>query len=399
MHREPDLEPVPADLQHSPPLPAPIASSKWSLPPFRIWPAPVQVGAVAVGLPALVYLYKCTMLVLFQHEILYMRRWPPGARSRPLPIPPKSLAVWDVHLPRLRSQKLPALHGLWIQSRTATSPKRVVVYLQGNGGNIAHRFDKFDRLLTAAGRDETAVLAVGYRGYGLSRGRPGEQGIVDDAARFLALAKRPQGEAAPVRWSRATERGADYEEGSDACAPPQAMMQETMRTVIAYGHSLGGAVAVALATRRPEHSRCAADMVVVENTFTSARDMVKVLYPSQSPFHYLGVFLRSKWDSLAAVRAHQGCPPPIALVASTNDEIVPPRMMKALYETMVAAWGNDRVRWFAVEGGSHNAAFERPRWTAAWREIVRWAEMERASRTEQGGEGGDALCVLESKVK
>ncbi|KNE57315.1 hypothetical protein AMAG_03039 [Allomyces macrogynus ATCC 38327] len=397
MHQEPDPEPVPADLQPSP-VSAPAADPKWSIPPFRTWSAPVQVGAVAVGLPALVYLYKCTMLVLFQNEILYMRRWPPGARSRPLPTPPKSLAVWDVHLPRLVSRKLPALHGLWIQSRTATRPKRVIVYLQGNGGNIAHRFDKFDRLLTAAGRDEAAILAVGYRGYGLSRGRPGEEGIVDDAARFLALARRPQEDVVGVRWSRATERGADYEEESDACAPPPAML-DTARTIIAYGHSLGGTVAVTLATRPAEHPPCDADLVVVENTFTSARDMVKALYPSQSPFHYLGVFLRSKWDSLAAVRAHQDCPPAIALVASTADEIVPPRMMKALYEAMVAQWGDDRVRWFAVEEGLHNVAFERPGWTAAWREIVRWAEMERASRAAQGGEGGDALCVPESKRK
>ncbi|KNE66054.1 hypothetical protein AMAG_10318 [Allomyces macrogynus ATCC 38327] len=392
MRQEPDPVPVPADAQLSPPPFAPAAGSKWPFPPFRTWPAPVQVGAVAVGLPALVYLYKCTMLVLFQHEILYMRRWPPGARSRPLPVPPKSLAVWDVHLPRLPSRKLPALH--------ASTPRRVVVYLQGNGGNIAHRFDKFDRLLTAAGRDETAILAAGYRGYGLSRGRPGEKGIVDDAARFLELARRSRGEAAGVRWSRATEHGADFEEESDLCAPPPAMQDtaSTARTVIAYGHSLGGAVAVALATR-PGYPPYAADLVVVENTFTSARDMVKALYPSQSPFHYLGVFLRSKWDSVDAVRAHQSCPPGIALVASTADEIVPPRMMTALHAAMVAQWGDDRVQWFAVEGGSHNAAFERPGWTAVWREIVRWAEMERASRSAQGGEGGDTLCVSESKVK
>ncbi|KAJ3366377.1 hypothetical protein GGF32_005379 [Allomyces javanicus] len=399
MHQETDPVPVSADAQHSPPFSAPAAGSKWPFPPFRTWPAPVQVGAVAVGLPALVYLYKCTMLVLFQNEILYMRRWPPGARSRPLPTPPKSLAVWDVHLLRSPSRKQPALHGLWIQSRTATLPKRVVVYLQGNGGNIAHRFDKFDRLLSAAGRNETAVLAVGYRGYGLSRGRPGEQGIVDDAARFLALASRPQDAAAGARWSRATERGADYEEESDFCAPPAAMQDGVARMVTAYGHSLGGAVAVALATRPGPHHPPCADLVVVENTFTSARDMVQALYPSQSPFHYLGVFLHSKWDSLAAVRAHQGGPPAMVLVASTADEIVPPRMMKALHETMVAQWGADRVRWYAVEGGSHNAAFERPGWTAAWREIVRWAEMERASRTGSGGKGGDALCVPESKVK
>ena len=48
----------------------------------------------------------------------------------------------------------------------------VVLYLHGNGGNLSHRAERF-RAVTA---DGTGLVAIDYRGYGGSSGRPTEAG-------------------------------------------------------------------------------------------------------------------------------------------------------------------------------------------------------------------------------
>lgn len=103
----------------------------------------------------------------------------------------------------------------------------VSLHLHGNGGNITHRYPMF-REISAAG---SSILALDYRGYGKSAGAPTEKGLYQDA------------EAAYDYLLRTGYR------------PSQ---------VILHGESMGTAVAVDLASRRP----CAA--VVLEAPFTSA---------------------------------------------------------------------------------------------------------------------------------
>ena len=54
----------------------------------------------------------------------------------------------------------------------------VIVYFHGNGGNLGHRVTRF-RALADAGY---GLMALSYRGYGGSSGRPSEPGIMLDAA-------------------------------------------------------------------------------------------------------------------------------------------------------------------------------------------------------------------------
>ena len=67
--------------------------------------------------------------------------------------------------------------------------KPVILYLHGNGASLRWRVDRF-RALTA---DGTGLVALSYRGYGGSSGRPTEEGMIDDAraAYTFAAARYP----------------------------------------------------------------------------------------------------------------------------------------------------------------------------------------------------------------
>ncbi|MCS6814450.1 MAG: lysophospholipase, partial [Cyanobacteria bacterium] len=119
------------------------------------------------------------------------------------------------------------LHGWWIPARQPHG--KVLLYLHGNTNNIGANVEhagRFHRL-------GFSVLLVDYRGYGQSEGSfPSEQQVYADA------------EAA---WHYLVQqRGINPEQ------------------IVIYGHSLGGAIAIELATRHPQASG-----LIVESSFTS----------------------------------------------------------------------------------------------------------------------------------
>jgi uncharacterized protein len=113
--------------------------------------------------------------------------------------------------------------------------RAVMLYLHGNGGALSHRTARF-RALTA---DGTGLVAVDYRGYGGSTGRPTETGLSIDAetAYAFAVARYP-----------ATR-------------------------IAVWGESLGTGVATALAAERP------IGRLVLEAPFTSTADLAARQYP------------------------------------------------------------------------------------------------------------------------
>lgn len=73
------------------------------------------------------------------------------------------------------------LHGWWVER--GDSPW-ATLFLHGNGDNLP-RYTPHIREIAAAG---SSVLAIDYRGYGKSSGRPSEQGLYRDAeAGFMYL--------------------------------------------------------------------------------------------------------------------------------------------------------------------------------------------------------------------
>jgi fermentation-respiration switch protein FrsA (DUF1100 family) len=168
-----------------------------------------------VGLAALLY--------LAQRSLLY---FPDTRRIRPA----------DVGLSRAEEAMLQSADGVrvsvWHVPPRDNMP--VVVYFQGNGGGLDLRAERF-RKLTA---DGTGLVALNYRGYGGSSGKPTEAGIILDAT---------------AAYDFAAERyGADR--------------------IVLWGESLGTGVAVALAAEKP------VARVILESPYTSIADVAASVY-------------------------------------------------------------------------------------------------------------------------
>jgi len=171
------------------------------------------------------------------------------------------------------------VHGWLVKHPNA---KSVLLFFHGNAGNIGDRLDKI-KLFHDIGLD---VLIVDYRGYGRSEGRPTEKGIYLDAvAAYDHLRKR-----------------ADTKD----------------KNIILYGASLGGAVAVDLATKRD------VSCLIADSTFSSATDIAKRLYPFIPSF-----LIRTKMDSLGKIKA---LTLPKLFIHSKEDSIVPFTLGKRLFD-------------------------------------------------------------------
>ncbi|HEX2411414.1 MAG TPA: alpha/beta hydrolase [Solirubrobacteraceae bacterium] len=208
------------------------------------------------------------------------------------------------------------LHGWWIP---ASAPTRGhVLLLHGNAGNIGDRVPHV-LLLAAAGFD---VLAFDYRGYGRSTGRPTEPGTCRDArAALAALLARD-----------------DVDPGR----------------VLYLGESLGGAVALELAIRRPPAG------LVLQSTFTSIRDMARLHYP-----FIPRALVPDAYPSLRLIRRHDA---PLLVLHGARDTIVPLMHGEELFE---AAPGPKQLEVFPDAG--HNDMIS-PHWVEA---IARWFETVR----------------------
>ncbi len=207
--------------------------------------------------------------------------------------------------PGVGARTITTADGLRLHAWYAAPPgaTATLVWSHGNGGNIAGRADV---LLALAARG-VSVLAYDYRGYGRSEGRPTEPGVYLDAeAAYDSL--RAQG----IPASR----------------------------IVAFGESLGGAVAIRLATVRP----CAG--VAVVSTFTTMRDVGRAHYGP------LALLAGDRFDSLARVRTLSV---PVFVAHGDQDEIVPFALGEALF-----AAAREPKRFFRVAGAAHNDVFDAP---------------------------------------
>ncbi|KAK6980777.1 hydrolase-4 domain-containing protein [Favolaschia claudopus] len=162
------------------------------------------------------------------------------------------------------------------------------------------------------------VLILSYRGYGNSEGAPSERGLRLDAQAAL-----------------------DYVKADDELS--------TIPTIL-FGTSLGGAVAIDLASRNPSKI----DALIVENTFLSLPRVVRD-WPLIGPFSFLCL---QKWNSASKVPL---IPPttPILMLSGTRDEVVPKKHMEGLWE--IAQKRGDgtakRDRFAAFDLGNHPDTF------------------------------------------
>lgn len=179
--------------------------------------------------------------------------------------------------------------------------KYVLLFFHGNAGNISHRLEKV-MLLNQLG---LSCFIVDYRGYGRSSGRPNETGLYKDG-----------------------EASYDYLVGECKISP---------ENIILYGESLGGAVAVEVASKKKLRA------LITECTFSSTRDVSRAVYPFLPT-----VFISSKFDSASKIK-NIGVPK--LIIHSQNDEIIPFEQSKKLYRL-----SPEPKRHLVLMGG-HNTCF------------------------------------------
>lgn len=184
---------------------------------------------------------------------------------------------------------------------TAKNPRATLLFCHGNGGNISHRLEKIS-MFNFLGFN---VLIFDYRGYGKSKGRPSETGLYLDAEAMYQYLLNEKG------------------------IVPQ--------EIIAYGESLGSAVAVDLA------SKYELGGIIIEEGFTSVKDMGKTLLP----FIPSSIF-KSKFNSLNKIKDIRF---PKLFFHSADDEIVPFNLGRTLYDA------SPEPKEFVQLQGGHNDAF------------------------------------------
>jgi fermentation-respiration switch protein FrsA (DUF1100 family) len=208
---------------------------------------------LAVGYCAFV-----ALLYVMQRSLMY---FPDIAQT-----PPAGRSVETLWLDTPDGEKLVAWH------LPPRGDRPVVLYLHGNGGNLSYRAERF-RTLTA---DGTGLVAIDYRGFGGSSGRPSEAGLHTDAETAYAFA--------------ATRYPASR--------------------LVAWGESLGTGVAVALVAERPVAG------LVLEAPFTSTVDLAAQRYPF-APVHLL---MQDQFRSDLRIAL---CAAPLLVLHGARDNVVP----------------------------------------------------------------------------
>jgi uncharacterized protein len=245
---------------------------------------------IAIGI-AVGFVVAILLIRTLENRLIYFPpRYPTGF------VPPEhyGLQVEEVWMTTEDGVKL---NGYFLPQ--ASSPS-VLLWFHGNAENIGFGLEQMKVLANLC----INILEVDYRGYGKSEGSPDEPAIYRDA-----------------------DAAYDYLVKTRHFQP---------RNIIIYGHSLGGAAAVDLASRR----ECGG--LVVQSSFTSAREMARRMFA----IPLLEYFLKSSFDSLKKI---QNVRVPVLIAHGTRDETIPFFMGQRLYRA-----APEPKLFIPVEGAGHN---------------------------------------------
>jgi len=112
-------------------------------------------------------------------------------------------------------------------------------------------------------------------------------------------------------------------------------------SIILYGQSLGGAVAIDLASRQPLEISA----LILENTFTSLPALIPNVLPLLAPLSFL---CHQKWESEQKIQRIPRTMP-MLLLSGAKDEVVPKEHMQALQKLVYL-----RVTFKEFPKGRHN---------------------------------------------
>ena len=223
-----------------------------------------------------------------ENRLVYHPRPSDPKAAAPLPAP-----LEDVEMRTVAGVKI---HARWCPRADAQG---VLLYCHGNAGNLEHHaslmrvfYDSLDR----------SVLVFDYPGYGRSEGKPSEAGCYAAAD-------------AAYDWLVRVQK-----------IPPE--------RVVICGESLGGGVAVDLASKRPHEA------LVLIRTFTSVPDVAKqqVIFASSVMFN--------RFESLKKMPA---CKSPVFIAQADQDRLMPFAQGEQLRDACKAP-----VRFHRLQGLDHN---------------------------------------------
>lgn len=182
------------------------------------------------------------------------------------------------------------LDAFWIPSENPDAP--VFLYLHGQDATIGKNLEHAERLYQWGWN----VLVVDYRGFGKSYGdqKPSELKVYQDALAALRY----------LKYDR----------------------QFLPNKIFLFGHSLGGAVAIELATH--EESEGIAGLIV-ESTFTSVKDMSAIRYRGLLRLLPVGWLLTERFDSLSKI---DSVTLPKLFIHGDHDTKIPVEMTEKLYK-------------------------------------------------------------------
>jgi fermentation-respiration switch protein FrsA (DUF1100 family) len=214
-------------------------------------------------------------LFFWQRTLLFPAPPLAGAEARPSDVE----AVWlETTAGRVEAWYLPPLV-------TAGAPAPLLLFTHGNGELIDYWPNDFEE----PRRWGMAVLLVEYPGYGRSRGTPTQHSVT---AAVLAA----------FDWAR------------------QQPSVDPSR-IIAYGRSVGGGAATALAVERPVAA------MILESTFTSLRAFAR-RYGAPS------LLVRDRFDNLESIRRFQK---PLLILHGEYDQTIPVAHSQALHAAQPAS--------------------------------------------------------------
>ncbi len=237
-----------------------------------------------VGALVVLYALLATLTVIFQRDMIYF----PDHNVPAAPPPIQEL--------RIQTSDRLNLLAWYLPPRDDGAP--VVLYLHGNGGNIAYRGERLRRFA----RLGWGVLMPEYRGYGGNPGSPSETGLKIDAR---------------AAWDTLATMGI-----------PE-------RRVVLWGESLGTGLAVPLATQVQPAA------VLLESPYTSMTDLAR-WHMVWAPYW----LLRDTYQSISVMPQVRA---PVFIMQGGRDGLVPPAMGVRLRDVTTAP-----VELWNVPQAGHN---------------------------------------------
>ena len=269
----------------------------------------------ATGIAAALATVGCTSLAEKERELVFriepgVARWydglPEGLQEFDLPVQSKLATLTGASAASARQ----SIHAWWWPSRRKGAP--AVLYLHGSRWNLTGQLFRIRQLHELG----FSVLAIDYRGFGKSEGdMPSEKAVYQDART-----------------------------GWDALAK---LEPDPHRRFI-YGHSLGGAIAVDLASSLSKEAgksdtAVPAAGLVVESSFTTLADIARALSYQWLPIQLL---LTQKFDAVDKIPDVRM---PVIVLHGGGDRYVPVGLGRKLFEA-----APEPKRLVVVEDGTHN---------------------------------------------